>query len=94
MLSDKPTAVDILRTKLVAISHRSPFLAMMLRRVYYCHSPFNGIRKKVIGDNNRIYCDGSVCCHVSFDIRGNGNNICLGSECLLNRELTPENWTG
>jgi len=66
-----------------SISQKHPSIGTLLKRCYY-KRPFNRIKHKIRGKNNRIRHGGAMLSGVTFDISGNDNNIEIGENCILN----------
>lgn len=75
-----------LRENLKRVSHRYPFVGLMIKRIYY-RKLFNKVKRNIKGKNNRVSYKNAILSSVSFDIKGNENKIQILDDCILNNVL-------
>lgn len=74
--------MDYLKTYYGSIKEKYPEFGRYLYRLYL-KKPFNSVKKKIKGRDNKITYSGSILQSVIFDIVGNNNKILIESDCFL-----------
>lgn len=68
----------------LTLSLKSPFIGVMIKRLYLYKRLFNTVHKKIKGKSNKIEYTDVILNNITFDIKGDNNNIKIKSGSILN----------